>query len=162
MFDIGWQELLVIGVVALLVIGPKDMPAAIRAVSRWAAKARALAREFQQGIDEVVREADLQDVRKQIQSLEGTDAKSEIAKVVDPTGELAKDLDLSGIEKSLDASARALTQDTSSAPAASESSRQIMESGATPAAPAPAESPPAASESSRPNDLPTSKPTGTG
>jgi len=149
MFDIGWQELLVIGVVALLVIGPKDMPAAIRAVSRWAAKARALAREFQQGIDEVVREADLQDVRKQIQSLEATDAKSEIAKVVDPTGELAKDLDLSGIEKSLDASARALTQDSSA-------------SSTPPAAPAPAESSPAASESSRPNDLPTSKPTGTG
>jgi len=150
MFDIGWQELLVIGVVALLVIGPKDMPTAIRAVSRWAAKARALAREFQQGIDEVVREADLQDVRKQIQSLESADAKSEIAKVVDPTGELAKDLDLSGIEKSLDASARALTQDSSA-------------SSTTPASTAPTESsPPVASESSRRNDLPTAKPTGTG
>jgi sec-independent protein translocase protein TatB len=141
MFDIGWQELLVIGVVALLVIGPKDMPAAIRAVSRWAAKARALAREFQQGIDEVVREADLQDVRKQIQSLESTDAKSEIAKVVDPTGELAKDLDLSGIEKSLDASARALTQDTSTT------------------SPAPAVSPSAAPSPSEPTPA---KPTGTG
>jgi sec-independent protein translocase protein TatB len=154
MFDIGWQELLVIGVVALVVIGPKDMPTAIRAVSRWAAKARALAREFQQGIDEVVREADLQDVRKQIQSLESTDAKSEIAKVVDPTGELAKDLDLSGIEKSLDASARALTQDSSvgsTTPAAPSS-----------AAPAPTESSPAASESSRQNDSPAAKPTGAG
>jgi sec-independent protein translocase protein TatB len=154
MFDIGWQELLVIGVVALVVIGPKDMPTAIRAVSRWAAKARALAREFQQGIDEVVREADLQDVRKQIQSLESTDAKSEIAKVVDPTGELAKDLDLSGIEKSLDASARALTQDSSAGsttPAAPSS-----------AAPAPTESSPAASESSRQNDSPAAKPTGAG
>ncbi|MBM3733880.1 MAG: twin-arginine translocase subunit TatB [Acidimicrobiia bacterium] len=154
MFDIGWQELLVIGVVALLVIGPKDMPAAIRAVSRWAAKARALAREFQQGIDEVVREADLQDVRKQIQSLESTDAKSEIAKVVDPTGELAKDLDLSGIEKSLDSSARALTHESSAG-----STTPAASSSAAPAEPAPT---PAAGESPRQNDSPAAKPTGTG
>ncbi len=126
MFDIGWQELLVIGVVALIVIGPKDMPTAIRAVSRWAAKARALAREFQQGIDEVVREAELQEVKKQIEHIESIDAKNAIAKTIDPTGEIAKDLDLGGVEKSLEQSARALTQESpavspSAAPAALES-----------------------------------------
>ena len=111
MFDIGWQELLVIGVVALVVIGPKDMPTAIRAVSRWAAKARALAREFQQGIDEVVRDAELQDVQKQIEEVRTLDIQSEVAKTVDPTGELAKTLDMSGVEQTLGDSARVLTQE---------------------------------------------------
>lgn len=145
MFDIGWQEILVIGVVALIVIGPKDMPTAIRAVSRWASKARALAREFQQGIDEVVREAELHEVKKQIDQIESIDAQNAIAKTVDPTGELAKNLDLGGVETSLQESARALTREPAAspapaAPAASESSRQISESGgdSTVAAPPPA------------------------
>ena len=157
MFDIGWQELLVIGVVALVVIGPKDMPTAIRAVSRWAAKARALAREFQQGIDEVVREAELQDVKKNIEEVQTLDLKNEIAKTVDPTGEVAKSLDLSGVEKNLDDTARALTYEPSAsaapggagrqneqpdAHAASESSRQIVEGGGdSPAAAPPSEKP---------------------
>jgi sec-independent protein translocase protein TatB len=152
MFDIGWQELLVIGVVALVVIGPKDMPTAIRAVSRWASKARALAREFQQSVDEVVREAELQEVKKNLDSLQAIDYKGEIAKAVDPTGEVAKNLDLSGIEKSLDDTARTLTQEPAASPpatpvaAASESSRPIFNGGG--------DSPAAAS--------PAAKPTGTG
>jgi sec-independent protein translocase protein TatB len=146
MFDIGWQELLVIGVVALIVIGPKDMPIAIRAVSRWAAKARALAREFQQGIDEVVREAELQEVKKQIEHIESLDAKNAIAKTVDPTGEIAKGLDLGGIEKSLEESARALTDESASAPSATPPS-------ATP--------PPAVAAPAEPPATP-AKPTGTG
>ena len=114
MFDIGWQELVVIGVVALVVIGPKDMPVAIRAVSRWAGKARALAREFQQGLDEVVREAELQDIKKNIEGVKTFDIKSEIAKTVDPAGEMAKTLDLSDVEKSIGDTARALTYDPAS------------------------------------------------
>ncbi len=143
MFDIGWQELLVIGVVALLVIGPKDMPAAIRAISRWASKARALAREFQQGIDEVVREAELQDVKKKFEDVQSLDFKNEIAKTVDPTGEVAKNLDLSGVEKTLDDTARTLTYE----PPASEVSE---------------DAPPVETPVAVPGTLPTEKPTGTG
>ncbi len=111
MFDIGWQELVVIAVVALVVVGPKDMPVAIRAVSRWAAKARGLAREFQQGLDEVVREAELQDIQKNIEDVKTFDVKGEIAKTIDPTGEVAKTLDLSDVEKGLGDTTRALTYD---------------------------------------------------
>lgn len=154
MFDIGWQELVVIGVVALIVIGPKDMPTAIRAVSRWAAKARALAREFQQGIDEVVREAELQDVKKQIEEVRTLDLESAIAKTVDPTGEVAKTLDLSGVEKTLDDTARALTYD----PSASQGSDGAPPTVAPPPAPPSLAAPPPAT----PGTTSSEKPTGTG
>ena len=138
MFDIGWQELLVIGVVALVVIGPKDMPLAIRAMSRWASKARALAREFQQGIDEVVRESELQDIKKNIEEVQSLDLKNEIAKTVDPTGDIAKNLDLGDVEKTLDTTARALTYD----PPAPEAPAVVPESAPALAAPAPGTMPP--------------------
>ena len=144
MLDVSWQEILVIAAVAVVVIGPKDMPTAIRAVSRWAAKARALAREFQQGIDEVVREAELQDVQKQIEDVRSLDLEGEIAKTVDPTGEVAKTLDLSGVEKSLGDSARALAHE----PAAGEAPAGADSRDAPAGAPAPAPDAP--------------KPTGTG
>ena len=134
MFDIGWQELLVIGVVALVVIGPKDMPLAIRAMSRWASKARALAREFQQGIDEVVRESELQDIKKNIEEVQTLDLQNEIAKTVDPTGEIAKNLDLGEVEKSLDQTARALTYEPAAPAAAAPDAPPL-------APPAPAEKP---------------------
>ncbi len=151
MFDIGWQELLVIGIVALVVIGPKDMPLAIRAMSRWASKARALAREFQQGIDEVVRESELQDIKKNIEDVQSLDLKNEIAKTMDPTGDIAKNLDLGDVEKTLDTTARALTYDP--APAAS-----------TPEAPAvvPEAPVPTAPALEAPGTMPPEKPVGTG
>ncbi len=46
MFDIGWQELFIVAVLALLVIGPKDLPRALRAMGKWVRKARSLARDF--------------------------------------------------------------------------------------------------------------------
>ena len=58
MFDIGGWEFLVIAILAIIVIGPKDLPATVRIVSQWARKARGLAREFQSGLDEMAREAD--------------------------------------------------------------------------------------------------------
>ena len=88
MFDIGWSELAVVAVVALVVIGPKDLPRVLRTVGQWVAKARAVARDFQGSIDEMAREADLQDVKKQIQDLQSTNVSDLIEKHVDPKGEL--------------------------------------------------------------------------
>ena len=69
MFDIGWSELLVIGIVALVVIGPKDLPQAFRIVGQWVARARTLAREFQSHVDEMMREADVQDMKREFRDM---------------------------------------------------------------------------------------------
>ena len=62
MFDIGWQELFLLAVLAIIVIGPKDLPGAIRTVTTWIRKARSMARDFQDGLDDVVREAELDSI----------------------------------------------------------------------------------------------------
>ena len=62
MFDIGAAELLVIVVVAILVIGPKDMPAAMRAAGRWIGKMRRMSSHFRAGLDEMVRQAEIEDM----------------------------------------------------------------------------------------------------
>jgi sec-independent protein translocase protein TatB len=69
MFDIGWSELLVIGIVALVVIGPKDLPQAFRVAGQWVAKARNLAREFQSHVDDMVRESDMSDMKREFSDM---------------------------------------------------------------------------------------------
>ena len=65
MFDIGAFELLIIVIVAILVIGPKDMPAALRQAGRWIGKARRMSAHFRSGIDAMIREAEIEDMEKQ-------------------------------------------------------------------------------------------------
>src|SRR5881394_399514 len=67
MFDIGWSELAVIAVVALVVIGPKDLPKVLRTAGYWMRKVRTIAAEFQSSIEQMAREADLDDLRKQVE-----------------------------------------------------------------------------------------------
>jgi len=64
MFDIGWSELLLIGVVALIAIGPKELPGALRAVGQWTGKIRRMASEFQDQFREAMREAEMADIKK--------------------------------------------------------------------------------------------------
>ena len=94
MFDIGWQELFILAVLFIIVIGPKDMPGAVRTITKWIRKARSMARDLQDGLDEVVREAELEDLKKEIQSPGGLDVAKRIGDAVDPTGEIAADMDL--------------------------------------------------------------------
>jgi sec-independent protein translocase protein TatB len=64
MFDIGYSELLVIAVVALIVIGPKDLPRVMRTVGQWMGRARGMARHFRSGVDTMMREAELEEMEK--------------------------------------------------------------------------------------------------
>ncbi|CAN5170564.1 hypothetical protein BH10PSE11_BH10PSE11_32540 [soil metagenome] len=64
MFDIGWSELVVIGVVALIAIGPKELPGVLRMVGQWIGKARRMAGEFQGQFNEAMREAEMADIKK--------------------------------------------------------------------------------------------------
>jgi sec-independent protein translocase protein TatB len=84
MFDFAWSQIALIAVVALIVIGPKDMPVAIRAITNVIKKARRMAAEFQTHVDEMVREANLDEVRNQISDIRNFDFRTEIEKVVDP------------------------------------------------------------------------------
>ena len=79
MFDVGWSELMVIAVVAIVVIGPKDLPRVMRLVGRWSGKLKRMARDFQGQFNEALREAELDDVRKDIVDI-GKGLSQEMAK----------------------------------------------------------------------------------
>jgi sec-independent protein translocase protein TatB len=68
MFDFSWGELLLIGAVALIVIGPKELPAVLRAVGQWTTKIRRMAGEFQSQFQEAMREAEMADLKKEVDS----------------------------------------------------------------------------------------------
>jgi sec-independent protein translocase protein TatB len=88
MFEIGWSEIAVIVVVALIVIGPKDLPKVLKTVGIWVRKARMLTRDFQNSVDEMIREADLEDVRRQANELRNINIGREVEKTIDPSGSL--------------------------------------------------------------------------
>jgi sec-independent protein translocase protein TatB len=88
MFGFSWAEICLILAVALIAIGPKDLPVAIRTVTGLMKKARGMAAEFQGHVDEMMREANLSDVKTEIGKLRRFDFKSEAEKFVDPDGAL--------------------------------------------------------------------------
>jgi sec-independent protein translocase protein TatB len=69
MFDISWTELIVVGVVALIAIGPKELPGALRSLGQWMGKIRRMASEFQGQFQEAMREAEMAELKKQVDTL---------------------------------------------------------------------------------------------
>ena len=92
LLDFGWSELMLIGIVALVVIGPKDLPKALRVAGFWVRKARTLSREFQSSVEQMIREAELDEVRQELKKATEIDLDKEFRQVVDPTGSLAESL----------------------------------------------------------------------
>jgi sec-independent protein translocase protein TatB len=92
MFDFSWSEILLIGVVALVVIGPKDLPRVLRTVGQWASRARAVAREFQFHLDEMIRDSELDEVRKTMSAAASTDIGTAVGNFIDPAREIEKSL----------------------------------------------------------------------
>ncbi len=83
MFGIDSPELLVIAIVALIVIGPKELPGLLKSWGKWMAKMRGMASEFRGHVDEMVRQSDLDEVKKQLEASPGLDLQS-----LDPTKEI--------------------------------------------------------------------------
>lgn len=88
MFDIGWGELLVVGVVALIAIGPKELPTVMRSLGQWMGKIRRMASEFQGQFQEALREAEMDDLKKQADEL--TSAVTDATKF-DPLADIDND-----------------------------------------------------------------------
>ncbi len=82
MFDIAWSELGLIGLVALVVIGPKDLPRVMRNLGQWTRKARAMAAEFQRNLDEMMREAELDEIRKEVEKVSPAEFRSKLEKEI--------------------------------------------------------------------------------
>ena len=93
MFDIGWSEMALILLVALIVIGPKDLPRVARTVGQWVGKGRAMAREFQRALEDMAREAELDKVKSEIEKAGRTNIGKTIEQSIDPAGELSKAFD---------------------------------------------------------------------
>ena len=94
MFDIGWTELAIIALIALLVIGPKDLPQAMRTISGWVRRIRGMAREFQSGVEDMVREAELDGVKEEFGTIAGSDLDSMVENTIDPDGSMAGEFDV--------------------------------------------------------------------
>lgn len=121
LFDLGMSELLLIGVVALVVIGPKDLPKALRVAGYWVRKARSLSREFQSSVDQMIREAELDEMRKELKKATEIDLDKEFRQTIDPTGSLAESLKPPQLPKFSDADLPATpVPDTRPQPAAEE------------------------------------------
>jgi len=93
MFDFNWSEIALIGVVALVLIGPKDMPIAIRAISNAIKKMRRMAGEFQHHVDDMLRDADLAEVKSSIDEIRGMNLKGAMRRTLDPDGTLHRAFD---------------------------------------------------------------------
>jgi sec-independent protein translocase protein TatB len=98
MFDFAWSEIALIAAVALIAIGPKDMPAAIRGITDVIKKARRMAAEFQTHVDEMVREANLDEVRSSFNDIRNFDVRGEIERAVDADGTLRSTFESNPLE----------------------------------------------------------------
>ena len=117
MFDIGWSELLVIAVVALIAIGPKELPGVLRMVGQWMGKARKMAAEFQGQFQEAMREAEMADLKKSFDevkeaasSFTGGNLMTSLQRDVD------KALDLEGVDKPAETTVAAIEPPAAATP----------------------------------------------
>jgi sec-independent protein translocase protein TatB len=121
LFDLSWSEILLIGTVALVFIGPKDLPKAMRVAGFWMRKARTLSREFQSSIDQMIREAELDEMRQELKKAAEFDLNKEFHNTIDPEGHLAESLkppELPDFSATRPAPAAAVPAETPEAPMA--------------------------------------------
>ncbi|PYE89712.1 Sec-independent protein translocase protein TatB [Phyllobacterium leguminum] len=95
MLDVGWSEILVIAIVIIVVVGPKDLPKMLRAFGKATARMRKTADEFRRQFDEALRETELEDVKGVIDDARRLDPRTDIRKVFDPIRSAGEELRLS-------------------------------------------------------------------
>ncbi|WP_256750579.1 Sec-independent protein translocase protein TatB [Mesorhizobium sp. Mes31] len=100
MFEVGWTEMLVIAIVMIVVVGPKDLPNMLRTFGRTTAKLRAMASDFQKQFNEALKEAELDDVKKSVDELRNLSPAAEIRKQLNPFEQAAADV-RSGVDAAM-------------------------------------------------------------
>lgn len=114
MFEVGWTEMLVIAIVMIVVVGPKDLPGMLRTFGRTVAKLRSMAGDFQKQFNEALKEAELEDVKKSVDALRGLNPAAEIKKQLNPF-EKAADEVRAGLNNALKPKPAADTKPTTDA-----------------------------------------------
>ena len=147
MFDIGWGELLLIGIVALIAIGPKELPGALRTLGQWMAKLRRMASEFQNQFHEAMREAEMADLKKQVDDLT---SQAQSYANFDPIGDVRRELE--GTQQQIES---AMTAEPPASPSDPAETAAVEASAAPPALPS-ADTPTPAPSADTPATAPSS------
>jgi len=126
MFDIGWTEMLVIAVVMIVVVGPKDLPKMLRTFGKTTTKLRSMAGDFQKQFNEALKEAELDDVKKSVDALRGLNPTNEIRKQLNPFEKAAAD-----VRAGLDAALKPTPKPTAPTPSATLQPAEPLKNGAT-------------------------------
>ena len=100
MFDIGWTEITFILIFTIIVIGPKELPKVLRTVGQWVGKAKSMTSEFRGHVDEMIRDTELDEVKKKIDTAGSFDPNSVLENTIDADGEIKSAFDFSGEEYS--------------------------------------------------------------
>jgi sec-independent protein translocase protein TatB len=119
MFDVGWSEMLVIAVVLIVVVGPKDLPRMLRQFGRTTAKLRAMAGDFRRQFDEALKEAELDDVSDAISSVRKINPMNEIRKHLAPIEDVGQQV-RAGLDDVMKPQAKPVAAETSAEPVAAE------------------------------------------
>ena len=143
MLDLGWPELLVVALVLIIVVGPKDLPAMLRTFGRTTRKLRSMAGEFRSQFDEALKEAELDDVRSVINEAQSLNTKNILKDVVDPIAEVGNEIksDLNKTKADIDKSMKEATAPASSDAIAGQSNGKAADDGKAGAKPATAKKP---------------------
>jgi sec-independent protein translocase protein TatB len=92
MFDFAWSELGLIALVSVLVLGPKQLPETMRTMAKVMRRVRSLGAEFQGHVNEMIREAELEELRQKVQQFSQTSVTEQVTNMVDPAGEISNTL----------------------------------------------------------------------
>lgn len=118
MLEVGWTEMLVIAIIMIVVVGPKDLPNMLRSFGRMTAKMRSMANDFRRQFDEALKEAELEDVKKSVESLRSLNPMTEVKKQLNPFEKAAADL-RAGVDQAMKPkTSTAAGSDSGAAPAA--------------------------------------------